>query len=127
MLILATGNLMPDTQNKRKLHSTLILDEAVALAKTEGIGEASRIVGISKEVIRQHARVRALENNKTEVIKRRRTQPKYSDEQKLACLKFAEQFKPYLGKRRAWIEAGRRLGVNGRSIEMQFDRGLFKV
>lgn len=113
-------------RKSKQIHSNLILEEASTLAKEWGLTAACEKTGVSKSVLKQYMLVKRKQDSKTEVAKRKNPTAKYSDAQKLACLKLAEQFRTHLGKRKAWIEAGRRTGVNGRSIEMQYDRGIWR-
>lgn len=109
----------------RRRYSQLILDEAVALAAETNLAHASDLTGVNQQSIRQHARKKLIAQNKTEEARRRRkTMPKYTDAQKIECVNVAMKLKQYLGQRKAFIEAGRRLGMNGRSVEMQAQSGL---
>lgn len=112
----------------RRLYSTLILDEAVNLAKETSLSHAEEVTGVNRETIKQHGRAQLIAGNKVEEARRRRqAKPrgmKYTIEQKIAVVEKAMQFRKYQAQRKAFEEAGRRLGVNGRSVEMQWRRGL---
>lgn len=124
-------------RNGRK-YSGLLIDEAVAVAKEKGAKEAERITGVHHETIAQR---RKKLKGCTGYDGRR-----YTLAQKKACVKMALELVASGGthivrvsfgkgdrtvsvwsKKKAFKEAGRRLGVNGLSIMFQWENGMIDL
>lgn len=110
-------------------YSRLLLDEAVALSKEVGEQKASEITGV---------KLWSLKGRKRELIRLGKYHPplghsrggsRYTLLQKQQCVRLAHAIhdKEKRGSRPAFIEAGRRLGVNGRSIEWMWTQKMFSL
>jgi hypothetical protein len=129
--------LMRLTESRNRKYSRLLVDEAVAVAKAQGMFMAVRLTGVHKETIA--ARKRQLRGCTGGDGTR------YTLAQKQACVRLAKELMAspvtrvvngYKGSRRivpqwnhhtAFVEAGRRLGVNGHSIEYQWLNGMISL
>lgn len=123
-------------RNKSVKYSRLLIDEAVAIARTMGIPKAVKKTGVNKwTIIQQKKRMRGPTG---------REGNRYTLAQKRALVAMAQRLMgsgetrmrkcggkmvafPKYGHRTAFIEAGRRLGMNGRAIEYQWVNGLFSL
>lgn len=111
-------------------YSRLLLDEAVELAKSVGYPTAAKMTGVNKNSIHMHARIQKGRAG----LASRKDGSRYTLAQKQACVRLAQSLMASdetkdkkcrwgVQKVRKWqhrpafIEAGRRLGMNGRSIE----------
>lgn len=130
--------------NKRVKYSLTLLDEAVRLAAMEGVRVAEKATGVSRWSIDMHAKEKSARAGNPRQEKGHR----YTLAQKQACVRLAMQLmantetitKP-LGFKRvrrmgtfkkwshasAFKEAGRRLGLNGTTIEMMWRMGMIPL
>lgn len=112
------------SQAQRK-YSVGLLEEAFKLSIKVGMSDASRQTGVNVNSLSHYAQIRRKEAGHVPAKLHGR---KITDAQKRDCLKLMKRLHDRgfsKGKRKCWIEAGRLLGVNGRSIEFQFVRGLW--
>lgn len=119
----ADGVSAKASQSQRK-YSLGLLDEAYKLYKEVGRSEAARISGVGIESLSKYIAVK----KRLDGIPPRPSKSKMSNQQKQTCWEVASYLhaRGFSGaKRKCWIEAGKRVGINGRSVEMQFDRGLW--
>lgn len=110
------GEVVRDSKPHRG-YSTLILDEAAQLSESVGLKEASRITGVKFWSIVARKRI---------LLKAGKITPfTYSKEQVKQCADLAEtlvgkkvvvKVTRKMGKRSAFLEAGRILGMNGLSV-----------
>lgn len=130
---------------KNVKYSRLMLDEAVRIAERDGMKKAEEVTGISIPSI--DLRKRQIRRKKG-LPKRATVGTRYTLAQKQACVKLAQQLmaskatvtrtvsmmgiaRPFKrlrwGHRAAFMEAGRRLGLNGRSIEWMWIQGMIPL
>lgn len=111
------------SSSKRK-YSLGWLEEAYKLSKELGITKAAKLSGVSYETLTKHVLVRKLREGYVPKPGRFKVSP----EQKQKCWEIAMQLygRYSHSTRKCWIEAGRRLGVCGRTVETQFTRGTWK-
>lgn len=145
----AAGRLVRDS-NKNVKYPKLMLDEAVRIAATHGLKEAAKDTGIRAASI--NLRQRQL-RRKQGLAKVRDKGSRYTLAQKQACVRLAQELmrsndvvsrtrpcalphskgKPTTYRFRKWnhrsafVEAGRRLGMNGRSIEWMWVQGTIPL
>lgn len=104
-------------------YSRQMLDEAAGLAAQIGVRKAAKKTGINAHSIHRHIKnLRAKERGPS-----RKDGDRYTYAQKKACVECAHDLvrtRKAAGMRPAFIECGRRLGINGRSIEYQWSVGL---
>lgn len=104
-------------------YSRQMLDEAAELAAQIGVRRAAKRTGINAHSIERHIK-------NTRAKKRgplKKDGDRYTNAQKQACVECAHDLVrkgKARGFRPAFIECGRRLGINGRSIEYQWSVGL---
>lgn len=105
-------------------YSRLILDEAVTLSKTVGMKEAAKITGVKYWSIVGHKRTLKRQGKFSPTNNGNRGS-RYTMEQKKKCVALANQIRDesHCATRLAFIEAGRRLKMNGRSIEFMWSQG----
>jgi hypothetical protein len=105
-------------------YSRLILDEAVNLSKTVGMVEAAKVTGVKYWSIVGHKRTLKRQGKYTPGAQGNH-KSRYTMQQKKRCVALANQIRDesHCATRKAFIEAGRRLGINGRSIEWQHSQG----
>ena len=111
------------SQSQRK-YSLGLLEEAYRLSKEVGPTEACRQSGVKTASLGHFISIKRKEAG----VKPRKGYGKMTHEQKCECLKLARHLKDsgwHAGMRPCWIEAGKRLGINGRSVEFQYVRGLW--
>lgn len=129
-------------------YTRLMLDEAVELSKVRGMKYAVKKTGIKHWSILGHKRRLAREGKYTPAPRRSHNN-RYTMEQKRKCVELALALmrngetvqkkilfpsrgktivmtRPKWTQRPAFVEAGRRLGMNGRSIEWQWTEGSIK-
>lgn len=142
--VAAAGRIVRDGVGSRK-HPILMLDEAASIAEREGIKKAARVTGINEHSIDLRCRQLRRKRGKAKV---RDAGVRYTLAQKQACVRLAKELmasneivqktercynRPYIRKRYKWshgsafIEAGRRLGMNGRSIEWMYIQGTIPL
>lgn len=133
------------SSNKGVKYSLALLDEAVRIAAMEGVKVAEKVTGVNRWSIDLHAkekRARAGQSKHADQGKR------YTMAQKQACVRLAQKlmassetitkplgFKSFrrTGKFKKWHhgsafrEAGRRLGINGRSVELMWTLGMIPL
>ncbi len=127
---------------RRRKYSNLLLDEGLELAKKIGLKKAAQKLEIHYETLVSHNRIRRLELG---IRKLKIKGTRYTLAQKLVCVNLAlelmasKETKEMIawGKRKyttpkwtpytAFIEAGRRLGMNGRSIHLMWNQGDFSA
>lgn len=138
----ATKDAINTLAKPRRKHSDLLLDEGLALAKKDGFVSASKRLGINYHTLISHNRKRRLEQGKRRL---RARGFRYTLDQKLACVRLALELmaSPKTkevsvgGKYRrtvplwavipAFNEAGRRLGINGKSVYFMWIQGDFRA
>lgn len=110
----------------QRLYSLGLLEEAFKLSKKVGIAEASRVSGVNYNSLIHYRLIRLREegrvsrkikrSNSIDPVKKRRCYEVYLD---LVARRYSRS------RRKCWIEAGKMTGVNGRSVEFQFIRGIY--
>jgi len=109
----------------QRVYSVGLLEEAYKLSKEVGLGEAARVTEVNANSLSHYTQIRRREEgHKPKKIGGRRI----TDAQKKDCLKIMQMLHQRgfsKGRRKCWIEAGKRIGVNGRSVEFQYVRGLW--
>jgi hypothetical protein len=147
--VAAAGRLVRDG-NRGVKYPVLMLDEAVSIAEREGLKKAVKVTGIKEHSIDLRSRQLRRKQGKTKV---RAVGSRYTLAQKQACVRLAKELMasneikersrlstlphckgmPYVHRRYKWshrsafIEAGRRLGMNGRSIEWMYVQGTIPL
>lgn len=147
--VAAAGRLVRDGNGGVK-YPVLMLDEAVRIAEREGLKKAVKVTGIPRASIDLRRRQLRRKQGKTRVLAKG---SRYTLAQKQACVRLAKELMasdeivktpvacalptckgmPYVVKRYKWphrkafIEAGRRLGMNGRSIEWMYIQGTIPL
>lgn len=131
--------------NKNVKYSLALLDEAVRLARAEGVKVAEKVTGVSQWSINMHAKEQSARAGNP----RWEQGFRYSLAQKQACVRLAQKLmantetRPVrvpnprggwrMGVTKKWThgaafrEAGRRLGLNGRTIEMMWLMGMIPL
>lgn len=136
------GEFARDERPKVK-YPTLLLDEAVELSKTVGEKKACKITGVGYWSMKGRKRD-LIRQGKYIPSNHRIGRPRYTMVQKQACVALAKQLmadptrvlfphpdhrlrkrgfkasRPKWGRGSAFAEAGRRLGMNGSSVEFMF-------
>lgn len=110
---------------QRRRISMGLLEEADRLSQKTTASSACKQAGISVATLKHFQLTKRLAAGSV----RKPYYCKYTRAQKLKCLAMMEElFRIGFSKsrRKCWIEAGKRVGVNGRSIEFQYVRGIFK-
>jgi hypothetical protein len=110
-----------------RLYSTGLLEEAHKLSLKVGVAQASVIAGVNKHSLSHYIQAHKLANGHTP--KPYNGSNALPPAKKRACVILAFQlFKKGFSRsmRNCWIQAGKRTGVNGRSVEFQYVRGLWK-
>jgi len=102
---------------KRRI-SLGLLEETEKLAKKIGTIAACKQAGMSRSTLQQYivSKTGGFKGSKTGLAR------------KTECLRLATNLKKMkfsTSMRKCWIEAGNRLGINGRTVEHQYIRGLF--
>ncbi len=119
-------NLSVRLSNSHRKYSLGLLEEAFILSNKIGVRQAAQEAGINVNSLVHYRLIRRRElgckkqrpyvrNNAMDPAKKRAC---YLMFKRLHEAKFG-------GKRKCWIEAGNRTGVNGRSVEMQVTRGIW--
>ena len=142
--VAAAGRLVRDGKGNVK-YPVLMLDEAVRIAEKEGLKRAAKETGIKEHSIDLRNRQLRRKQGKSRVMAQG---SRYTLAQKQACVRLAKELMAsneiiqksakcyhytYTHKRykwshrRAFIEAGRRLGMNGRSIEWMYVQGTIPL
>lgn len=113
---------------KRFKYSPLMLDEAARLAARVGIRQAAQATGVKFWSIVQWQRKLRLEG-KLPKGKPNPGNARYTLAQKQQCVRLAMRIadREQRGMTRALREAGRRLGMNGVSINEQWSRGAIPL
>lgn len=132
-------------KNGNTKYTRLMLDEAARIARKDGMAEAIKATGIGKESI--ILRVKQL-RRKEGIARVRPTGNRYMLSQKQTCVRMAQELMgsgqtvqravTIRGKtrvitrtrwthRKAFVEAGRRLGMNGRSVEWMWLQGTIPL
>lgn len=119
------GELVRENRRFQK-YTTLLLDEAVSVSREVGVREAARITGV---------KARAIILRKTVLIKEGKYVPLASSREKIKqCADLAEsligtevvvQVRQKLSRFAAFMEAGKRMGINGRNIYYYSLKGIF--
>lgn len=123
-----------DSENKqsrqsqaRRKYSLGLLEEAFKLSNKVGPTEAARVSGVNVNSLTHYRGIRmAEEGHKPKArIHKHSIDPikKYKCYQTFLLLVKAKFSR---SKRHCWIEAGKRTGINGRSVEFQVVRGIYK-
>lgn len=137
-------------ENGNIKYTRLMLDEAARIARKDGMAEAIKATGIKRASIdlrmRQLRRAGKLGRKRKDGI--RHTGSRYTLPQKQACVRLAQELmgsrqtvtksakiggrmcvvtRPRWSHRKAFIEAGRRLGMNGRSVEWMWLQGTIPL
>ncbi len=113
---------------RQRIYSSGLLEEAYRLSRKIGLKEAARVSGVNKHSLRHYILVKRIESG--EPAKKKRPGPntippqKKKECHKLAFALFKKRYSTAM--RKCWIEAGRRTGINGRSVEFQYIRGIWK-
>lgn len=113
---------------RHRLYSTGLLEEAYRLAQKVGATEAAKISGVNKHTIRHYILAKKVSEGKA-IRKAYPGVHRIPEDKKKACHKLAfSLFKKRFSTsmRKCWIEAGKRTGVVGRSVEFQYIRGIWK-
>jgi hypothetical protein len=133
------------SSNKNVKYSIALLDEAVRIAAMEGSKTAAKVTGVNKWSIDLHMKEKRARSGQS---KHADQGHRYTMAQKRACVKLAQKlmagtetvtkrlgfkrlkvmgtFKKY-NHGSAFREAGRRLGINGRSVEMMWNLGMIPM
>lgn len=131
---------MKRSQRKGVLYSRLLLDEAVALAKQKGMKEAARLTGVGYWSINQRQDELRGPNPKEKgnrytlaqkrecvaLAMRLMASPETVKHVSNICGRQVTRVAPKWAQRPAFVEAGKRLGMNGRSIEFMWKRGMLE-
>lgn len=109
---------------RRGKYSLLILKEAVLLKRKEGVKYASQKTGVGVEAIFKAERRFVVRGDLPALPRRRggRRRPRYTIQQKRACIALALQIMAAKPRKASFIEAGRRMGMNGDTIYHQWLR-----
>lgn len=121
--------IMGDTANvvsKNVKYSRLLLDEASRLADEVGLTQAAKATKVNVNTLRAHRKLLVREG------KRKGGAPgksRYTLGQKRKCVLLAQAIadKKQCGLGPAFVEAGQKLGVNGRSIAFQWRQRHFQL
>ncbi len=113
---------------RHRTYSSGLLEEAYRLCQKVGFKEAARISGVNRNSLRHYVLVKKI----TDGTPTRKHKPgpntippqKKKECHKLAFALFKKRYSTSM--RKCWIEAGRRTGINGRSVEFQFIRGIWR-
>ncbi len=111
------------SQGQRKI-SLGLLEEAFQLSQSIGLTEAAKLAGLNKNSLKHYRTIRLRElgqSGKRGGILRVTQEQKY----KVFEIQSRLYLRGYGSKRKCWIEAGRRVGVSGRTVEFQYVRGLW--
>lgn len=103
-----------------------LLEEAYQLSKQVGLTKAAKLSEVNRNSLSHYAIIRRREEGtaRKQPERIRRITPQQKKQCYSAYLLLVRQgFSK--SKRKCWIEAGKRTGVNGRSVEFQFVRGLW--
>jgi hypothetical protein len=133
------------SSNKNVKYSMALLDEAVRIAAMEGVKVAEKVTGVGRWSIELRAKEKRARSGQS---KHADQGHRYTMAQKRACVKLAQKlmagtetvtkrlgfkrlkvmgtFKKY-NHGSAFREAGRRLGINGRSVEMMWNLGMIPM
>jgi hypothetical protein len=134
-----------DGRRKSVKYSRLILEEADKIAQEKGFRKAAKITGVNKHSLDLYQRRKRKAEGRTKVMQQG---SRYTLAQKQACVRLAKQImasketvkhvcimrgrervftRPKWGHRAAFVEAGRRMGMNGRSIEWMWIQGTIPL
>jgi hypothetical protein len=104
-------------------YSLGLFAEAATLASKIGVAAAAKEAGMSEATLKHYIRAKRIAAGYRP--KRRSAQ---NEKKKLCCKVFEDLMRAGFSKnkRKCWTEAGRITGVNGRSVEFQVDRGIWK-
>lgn len=119
-------NLSVRQSQAQRIYSLGLLDEALKLGKKVGLPKAALESGVNINSLRHYSQVKKIENgHKTKPYK---GSNRIDPDLKRACLNVYRQLhaSEFGGHRKCWIEAGKRVGINGRSVEFQYVRGIWK-
>lgn len=112
----------------RRIYSLGLLEEAYQLSKKVGLSAAAKLAEVNINSLSHFRQVRRKEEG--HVPKEALGQNRIPAQKKKQCYVMAlilfQDYQFSKSMRKCWIEAGKRLGVNGRSIEFQLGRGLWK-
>lgn len=98
-----------------------MIDRALIIMRRSSIRRAAKVTGLKVSTIEAH---RAMRNRLLPGYKPRDGR-KYTLVQKQACRELARNLAQTMTLDKAWAEAGRRLGVNGRELLKQHREGVF--
>ncbi len=113
-------------RNGNVKYSRLLLDEAVEISKVHGVKKAVKLTGIKYWSIVGHKR-ELTRRGEFKPLEKPGCPPRYTPDQKRKCVVLAQQLiRGGKFQRPAFIEAGKRLGMNGTSIEFQWVHGMIK-
>jgi hypothetical protein len=111
----------------QRTYSVGLLEEAYQLSKKIGIAKAAKMAGINLNSLRHYCTIRKREDGTAG--KQPAGFAKITPDQKKKChAAYLRLYSRGFSKsmRKCWIEAGKQTGVNGRSVEFQYTRGLWK-
>lgn len=104
-----------------------LLEEAFILSEKIGPKKASIESGVNINSLSHYRQIRRRNQPgfKPRVIAPRKNS--IDPLKKRACFEVYKQLlaAKFAGKRKCWIEAGKRVGINGRSVEFQYVRGIW--
>lgn len=101
-------------------YSLGLLQEALKLSEQVGLKEAERISGVNTAAIRTYRQVKCGPRQ----VRKRKSTP----EQNQRCLELAQKlFRSGFsrGMRKCWVEAGRLMGINGKTVENRYVAGIW--
>ena len=104
-------------------YSVGLLEEAYKLSRKEGSKKASIISGININSLNHYTTVR---NRELGILKPKSGKRKISDEDMQKCSDLALKFMQRgMTSKKSFIEAGKIVGINGRSVEFSIGRGIW--
>lgn len=106
-------------------YSVGLLEEAYQLAKSIGPKKAALTAGVSLTALNHYRIIRRREEG---IISPPRYSTKIPHDKKLEVLKYYLQLRRIKwakSMRKCWIKAGEMAGANGRTVEFQYNRGIW--
>ena len=110
----------------QRFYSLGLLEEAFQLSEKVGPVEAAKVSGVNRNSLMHYRLIRRREMG-------HKSKPRKAGKNAIDPVKKKKCFEMFQhlhrarfgAKRKCWIEAGERLGINGRSVEFQVVRGIW--